>query len=61
MASRGSSGLIVLTSVLGILAAGGLGVGLWGYTQSQSLQKQLDDQRKEVGDYVRDGEKNNDT
>ncbi len=60
MASRGSSGLIVLTSVLGILAAGGLGVGLWGYTQSQSLQKQLDDQRKEVGDYVRDGEKNND-
>lgn len=60
MASRGNSGLIVLSSVLGVLAAGGIGLGLWGYTQSQSLQKQYDDLKRDVGDYVRDSERNSD-
>jgi gas vesicle protein len=61
MASRGNSGLIILSSVLGLLAAAGLGVGLWGYTQATGLQKQYDDLKREVGDYVRDAERNNDT
>jgi len=60
MASRGGSGVVVLSVVLGILALAGFVLSIVFYGQATSAREQLDAYKRDAQGFIRDGERNSD-
>jgi hypothetical protein len=60
MASRGGSGVVVLSVVLGILALAGFVLSIVFYGQATTAREQLDAYKRDAQAFIRDGERNSD-